>query len=82
MPLLTVQEYRNFTQDLTTTASGVTARLEVATELVQEETRRILVETTLTETLELWADSRYSFGHAYPSITPITAAFILPSNPW
>ena len=71
--LLTVQEYRNFTRDLSTVASEVTARIEVATELVQEETRRTLVETTLTETLELWADSRYSFGHVYPSITPVTA---------
>lgn len=68
MSLVTVQEYRDITRDVNTAAEEVSARIEEATDLVEEYLQRRLRFGTYTEELEIW-DAAY----AYPEVTPIVS---------
>ena len=66
--LVLTQEYRDITGDINTAAEAISARIEEATELVEEFLQRRLRFGTYTDELEIW-DSAY----AYPLVTPIVS---------
>jgi hypothetical protein len=74
--LITVEDYRAITQDTITPAATVSARIEEATDLLDEELGRKLRSSTYTETLEVWYEND-GRSYVYPTATPITA---VPSN--
>ena len=76
MSLVTVQEYRNFTQDLSTVASEITARIEQATMLIEDELQRPLVEADVTETLAVTWDRVEWHAFVHPTRTPVTAVAV------
>lgn len=65
--LVTVERYREITNDQTTAASAVTARIEEATDELAELLDRPLAHGTHTETLR-----PASTGELWPRATPIT----------
>lgn len=70
--LVTVADYRLITNDQTTAASTVTARLEDALDEVQDALGGRLLESTIrTETVEMWVGD--GIGYVYPKATPVTA---------
>lgn len=71
--LCTVQDYWTITGDLSTLAAEITAAIEDATDLVEDELGRRLRSQTVTETLELWPDAQFTLGACYPTVTPVTA---------
>lgn len=70
--LVTVDEYRAITNDTTTLATVVSARLEQAVALIDEYLERHLESATYTETLEVWYED--GIAYVYPINTPITAS--------
>ena len=71
--LCTVADYWRITADLSTSAPTVTAAIDDATSLVEDEIMRPLRSQSVTESLELWEDDQYAIGWVYPSVTPVTA---------
>lgn len=69
--LVTVEEYRFITNDQTTAASAVSARLEQSLKLIDEYLQRHLETNTYTESCEVWYTCEGSY--AYPVNTPITS---------
>jgi hypothetical protein len=70
--MITVQAYRDITQDLNTPAEAVSAFIEEATDLVEEYLERTLRHGTYTEELEIWSDTS-GRTYVYPHVTPITS---------
>ena len=68
MSLVTVDRYRFITRDVCTDSDTVSARLEEAQALIEDEYRRPLEEAERTETVPIWPD-----GRVYPAAVPITA---------
>lgn len=67
--LVTLQEYRDITQDLTSDNERVIAQLNRATRLACEYLQRELTQAEYTETLEVWYED--GIGYVYPLVTPI-----------
>lgn len=70
---MTVQEYRDVTKDVTTTASAVEEALDEAVDLLEGDggLGRLLRSQERTEVLECWYID--GIGYVYPLATPITA---------
>ena len=74
MAVVTVARYRLLTGDTTTDATTVSARIDDATEMVEEELDRPLELKERTETLRLDGDTHgWATWRAYPRSTPIVS---------
>ena len=67
--LVTIDEYRQLTGDLTTAAAVASAAIDEAIELVEDATRRQLEAKVRTEVVMIWPDRR-----VYPKAIPIITA--------
>jgi hypothetical protein len=70
--LITVDEYRMFTGDLSSSGPTCSAHIEAAQALVEDDLSRLLESQSVSETLELWHDETFSLGWVYPTVTPVT----------
>jgi len=82
--LVTESEYRTITSDSSTAASAVSEKMDAALLLIEEYLERNLESAEVTETLEVWYDSGFTF--VYPLRTPVTsvpasAAYVVDENP-
>lgn len=71
--LVTVQEYRDITKDVTTSASAVEEALDESVDVLEGDggLGRLLRSEERTEQLEVWYID--GLGYVYPLATPITA---------
>lgn len=76
MSLVSVIEYRNWTGDLTTASTTVTAIIAEATSLAEDDCQRLFESQAVTERLQLWPDQSYAYGWVYPTVTPVTAVSV------
>lgn len=67
--LLSLQDYRDITMDVTSQNSELSAALARATSLIEDSLGRALRYGTYTETLEVWYED--GIGYVYPLVTPI-----------
>lgn len=71
MAVVTLHRYRDITGDRVTDDATVTARIEEAQGLIEDELGRLLDSAERTETLPLTFE--YGSWRAYPAVTPVTA---------
>jgi hypothetical protein len=71
MAVVTLRRYRDITGDRITDDAAVTARLEEAQDLIEDELGRLLESAERTETLTLTFE--HGSWRAYPQAFPITA---------